>query len=82
MGAEKILDDIAKVAGGGVSILSGVRNQIRGDIQSRIDDLAQRMDLVPREDFERLEAVLIETRRQCEDLKARIESLEKAKKKK
>lgn len=81
MSRERILDDIAKVAGGGVSILSGVRSQIRNDVRTRIDDIAHRMDLVPREDFDRLEAVLQETRARCEELEQRLEKLEKKKSK-
>ena len=52
---DKVLDDIAKVAGGGVSILSGLGQNIREDTKSRINDIADRLDLVPREDFETLE---------------------------
>lgn len=52
---EKILDDIARVAGGTVSVFSGLSQNIRDDIKARIDEMADRLDLVPREDFESLE---------------------------
>ena len=52
----KLFDDIARVAGGAVNLFSGLQQQIQADIKSRIDDLAARMDLVPREDLERAEA--------------------------
>lgn len=52
----KILDDIARVAGGAVNILSGLQQQIRDDVRSRFEEMATRMDLVPREDLERAEA--------------------------
>lgn len=55
---EKILDDIARVAGGTVNVVSGLTGQIKDEIKSRIDDTIHRMDLVPREDFERLEMTL------------------------
>lgn len=55
---ENILDDIARVAGGTVNVVSGVKNQVKDEVKSRIDDAIHRMDLVPREDFERLEMTL------------------------
>lgn len=76
MGSDpKILDDIARVAGGAVNIASGLQQQIREEIKSRMDVMADRMDLVPREDFDRAMAMIAA-------LEKRIESLEKASKKK
>ena len=77
---EKILDDLARVAGGGASVLSGLRRQIGEDIKVRMDDMAARLDLVPREDFERLEIMLAETRALLDEQAARIETLEGARK--
>ena len=65
----KFLDDMAKMAGGAVNVLSGVRQQIQDEIKARIDDMAARMDLVPREDMDRLEAMV-------KKLSARIDALE------
>ena len=67
----KILDDIARVAGGAVNILSGLQQQLRDEIKSRIDEMADRMDLVPREDLDRAEA-------RISALEKRISFLEKA----
>ena len=50
----KILDDLARVAGGAMNVFSGLREQILSDVKLRFDELAARMDLVPRDDFERL----------------------------
>jgi len=65
----KIFDDLAKVAGGAVNMFSGVRQQIEGEIKARIDDMADRLDLVPREDFDRLNALVTK-------LSARLDVLE------
>lgn len=73
---EKMLDDIARLAGGAASVAGGLSKQIKEEIRSRIDDMANRMDLVPREDFEKLEAMLQEARLKQEDLLKRIEKLE------
>ncbi|MCB1721038.1 MAG: accessory factor UbiK family protein [Rhodospirillales bacterium] len=68
---DKMLDDIAHVAGGTLSIFSGLGENIREDVKTRIDEIAHRLDLVPREDFERLEA-LVQTQEK------RIQTLEKS----
>jgi len=52
----KIFDDLSRVAGGALNVFSAFREQILGDIKARVDEAADRMNLVPREDFERLEA--------------------------
>ncbi len=69
----KFLDDMAKMAGGAVSVLSSVRAQIKEDIKARVDDVADRLDLVPREDFERLQSMV-------NALVRRVDHLEGAKK--
>lgn len=71
---EKVLDDIARVAGGTVSIVSGLSKNVRDEIKARIDEMGDRLDFVPREDFERLELLVKEQA-------ARIDALEKAAKK-
>ncbi|MGE4313311.1 MAG: accessory factor UbiK family protein [Pseudobdellovibrionaceae bacterium] len=52
----KFFDDLAKMAGGTVGLMASLRAEITEDIKERFEAMASRMDLVPREDFERLEA--------------------------
>jgi BMFP domain-containing protein YqiC len=78
---ERVLDDLARVAGGTVGVLSDLGRNIREDLKTRADDLANRLDLVPREDFERLEAVLTNTRKIVEQQGKKIAALEKQNKK-
>lgn len=78
---ERILDDMAKIAGGAVNILSGVGHQVRSDLKSRIDDAAMKLDLVPREDFERLESLITEYRIKQEEILTRLDALEEKAKK-
>jgi BMFP domain-containing protein YqiC len=73
---EKILDDVARVAGGAVSALSSLRRQVKDEVRTRLDELAQRLDLVPREDFDRLELMLFKAREEQTNLIKRIETLE------
>ncbi len=72
----KLLDDIARVAGGAVTILSSLREQVRADLRERIDMASDRMDFVPRDDVERLKLMLEKSRQEQEDLKKRIAFLE------
>lgn len=69
----KALDDIASLAGGAVNVLSSVRAQIKNEIKARVDDTIDRLDLVPREDFDRLQA-------RVDALSAQLEELQPKKK--
>ncbi len=44
----KILDDIAQLAGGAAGLIGGVQQQIRDDVKARIEEMASNLDLVPR----------------------------------
>jgi len=74
---EKILDDMARMAGGAIGTIGNLRGQMKEEVRLRIDEMAMRMDLVPREDFERVEDMLKQARIEQEELRARIEKLEK-----
>lgn len=73
------MDDIAQLAGGAAGLLSGVQQQIRDDIKARVEDMATRLDLVPREDFERVEALLEKALADQKELRNRLEKLESRK---
>ena len=68
----KIIDDLARMAGGAVNIFSGLQQQAREEIRSRVDEMLTRMDLVPREDFERLEAMVVQLRLRQEELEKQL----------
>lgn len=73
---EKILDDIAQLAGGAVGALSDAGKQAGNIVRVNVDHLAQELDLVPREEFERLELMLAQAREEQDAMKKRIEALE------
>jgi len=77
---ERILDNVAQLAGGTASIVSGMSQNIRAEIKSRAIEAVDHLDLVPREDLERVEALLQKSLKDQEDLKLRIETLEKKRK--
>ena len=70
------MDDLAQLAGGAAGLLGGVQQQIRDDIKARVDEMAVRMDLVPREDLERVEAMLEKALEQQKEILERLEKLE------
>lgn len=72
----RFLDDIARVAGGAINIVSGLQQQVREDMRSRMDDMAARADLVPREDLDRAEAMILKLRQRVDDLEARLDKIE------
>ncbi len=73
---EKFLDDAARLAGGAMGVMNSMRDQIRNEIKSRMDEMALKFDLVPRAEFERLEAGLQKARLEQEALKKRLDALE------
>lgn len=78
---DKVLDDIARLAGGTVGIVSSLGQNVKAEIKSRVEEIVDRLDLVPRADLERVEALLQKTKIEQEDLIKRIEALEGKKKK-
>jgi len=68
---------MARMAGGAIGTIGNLRGQMKEEVRLRIDEMAMRMDLVPREDFERVEDMLKQARIEQEELRARIEKLEK-----
>lgn len=69
---EKVLDDIAGVAGGAVGVISNAKQSIGDAIKTHVDSIAHDMDLVPRDEFERLEHMIVELREEQEKLKQEI----------
>jgi BMFP domain-containing protein YqiC len=80
----RIFDDVAKVASGAVSTLTGVRDEIEGVIRQQIERVMSEMDVVPRDEFEAVKAMAAKARAEQDALNVRIaaleEALEKAKK--
>lgn len=52
---EKIIDDLAGMMGGAAGILADIREQVRGDMRDRMKSVADRIDLVTRDDIQALE---------------------------
>ena len=76
--SNRLLDDLAKVAKGAVSTLVGVKDEIEALVRQRVDKLLADADLVPREEFEVVKAMVAEARTEQERLSKRLATLEKA----
>lgn len=64
-----LIQDIGQLAGGAVSLVEGLREELKRDMQERLEALVSRLDLVPRKDFERLEAMVMKMRAEQEAAK-------------
>jgi BMFP domain-containing protein YqiC len=71
-----LLDDLAGVAGGAVSALSGLREEVSSLRQARRDSLARRFDLVRREEFDAMAELAANARADAETAIARLAALE------
>ena len=54
----KIFDDIAKVTGGAVSTLNGIKEEVENIVRQQIERILVDADVVPREEFEILKKLV------------------------
>lgn len=72
----KFFDDLAGVAGGALSALAGLREEIAAMVRARVDEAVRRLDLVKREEFEAMAELARRAREQSEALALRVAALE------
>jgi BMFP domain-containing protein YqiC len=72
----RFFDDIARVAGGAVNALSGVRGEVEARMRDHLARILAGMDLVSREEFEAVKAMAAKARDEQEVLLGRIAELE------
>jgi len=75
--SNRVLDDLAKVAGGAVSALSGVKQELESQVRSVLEKIMTDADMVAREEFDAIKAIAIKARRSQEKLELRVQELEK-----
>jgi BMFP domain-containing protein YqiC len=73
----RLFDDLAKVAGGAVTMLAGVKAEIDGLVRQRIERLLVDADMVPRDEFDAVKAMAAKARAAQDTLERRIQALEK-----
>ncbi len=69
----RFLDDLAKVASGAAQSFG----DMRGHVKTMVNGFLSEMDLVTREEFERVEAVAQKARERQVELEKRLAALEK-----
>jgi len=74
----KFFDDLAGVAGGALSALNGLREELTALIKARVEETLTRLDLVRREEFEVVAELARRARAESEALAARVAALEAA----
>ena len=74
----KFFDDIAGVAGGALSALTGLKDEMAALVRARVDEAVRRLDLVKREEFEAVAELARRAREQAEALELRVLALEQA----
>ena len=72
----KFLNDMARMASGAASGLMDVKREIEIMVETQLEKLLQKMNLVTKEEFDTAQAMLKKSRNEQEDLKKRLEALE------
>jgi len=72
----RLFDDLAKMAGGAVSALSGVKDELDGVVRRQLEKMLEGMDLVRREEFDAARDMAARAREEQEALLVRLAALE------
>jgi BMFP domain-containing protein YqiC len=72
----RIFEDLARVASGALSALTGVREEVEARLRDQFQHILDRMNLVRREEFEAVQAMAAKARAEQEQLAERLAALE------
>ncbi|MDW3204235.1 MAG: accessory factor UbiK family protein [Alphaproteobacteria bacterium] len=72
----KFFDDFAKMAGGAMGALGGVKEEAEAAIRQRLERILADMDVVPRDEFDAMADVARRAREEQEKLSAKVADLE------
>jgi BMFP domain-containing protein YqiC len=73
-----LLDDLAKSASGALSAMTEVKSEAKAVLRQQLEKVLDKMDLIPREDFEAVRTMAAKARDQQEELTKRVAVLEAA----
>ena len=73
----RFFDDLAGVAGGAFSALTGLRDEAEATIRARVEEAIRKLDLVRRTDLEAVQEMAANARAGQEAAEARLEALER-----
>jgi len=74
----RLFDDAARLAGGAVGTLAGIRREVEALVRQQMERVLSSLDLVTRDEFEAARAMAVKARTEQEALAARVAALEKA----
>ena len=77
----KILDDVSQLMTNAMGVAQGAREEAETAVKSIIDRWLADHDFVTREEFDAVKAMAQKARAENENLKARVDALEKKRKK-
>lgn len=69
----RFFDDLAGVAGGAISALAGLREEVEAIARARIDETIRKLELVRREEFDAMAEMAANARAGQEAAEARLE---------
>lgn len=72
----KLLDDLARVAGGALGALSNLREEAEAQMRQQFERILSRMDVVSRDEFDAVRAIAAKAREEQETLTERVTALE------
>ena len=72
----RLFDDLAGVAGGALSALTGLRDEAEALVRARIDEAVRKLDLIKREEFEAIAELAANARAGQEAAEAKLAALE------
>ena len=74
--SNRLLDDLAKMANGAASAVTGVKGDIEGMARRRLEKMLAEQNLVSRDEFEAVKAMAAKARSEQEKLEKRLSELE------
>ena len=72
----RMFDDAAKLAGGAVGALDGVRREMESLIRQQVARILSKFDLVTRDEFEAVKEMAVRARSEQENIAERLKLLE------
>lgn len=72
----RLIDDLARVAGGALGTLAGMREEVEARLRQEFQRILSGADLVTREEFEVVRAMAAKAREEQERLAERLAALE------
>ena len=73
---KNFMDDVAGLAGGAMSVLTGVKDELESLVRARIDETIRRLDLVRREELDAVREIAANARSGQEAAESRLAAVE------